>query len=331
MRIASSSVLLTQTYQADSSSLVHERINQDEIVRLSQVSESEKLSLNAVGLVKTQEGQSIALSLQTELSRYDSYRVEIRQSLAQMVDPLVINLKGGLVEVDKEKKFQFDLNSDGISDEISALAQGSGFLALDRNENGVIDDGSELFGTQSGNGFLDLSAYDDDGNGWIDANDEIFSKLKIWQKSALEDKLISLSEARVGALLLNSVHSSFSYKNDETLNAQLKQSSVVLFEDGKTGWMSHLDFSITPPISVQTQSTLQGSSEAQGGISLAPSSLSKLKASTSQQSSDSLVDSLKKRLKVLQTRLPKAENEGEKNALMMQILDLSARIMQLGG
>ncbi|NCD11643.1 MAG: hypothetical protein EOL93_03760 [Epsilonproteobacteria bacterium] len=331
MRISTSNIALSFAHEASESSVSFSRTTAQEVQTRLHVDEAESLLLKAQGEVTTQEGKSIALSLQTELSRYDSYRVEIRQSLTQMVDPLVINLQGGLVDVDKEKKFQFDLNSDGISDEISLLAQGSGFLALDRNENGLIDDGSELFGTQSGDGFLDLSAYDEDANGWIDANDEIFSKLKIWQKGALEDKLISLSEAKVGALLLESVESAFSYKNDETLNAQLKQSSVVLFEDGKTGWMSHLDFSITPPLSMQRQTTLQQSSpEEEGRISLAPSSLSKLKASNTQES-DSLVDSLKKRLKVLQTRLSKAENEGEKNALMVQILDLSARIVQLGG
>ncbi|ACZ11853.1 membrane protein [Sulfurospirillum deleyianum DSM 6946] len=306
------------------------RTTAEEVKTQIQTNEAEKLSLQAHGEITTQEGKSIALSLETHLSRYDSYRVEIRQSLAQMVDPLVMNLQGGLVNVEKEKTFSFDLNSDGVEDTLSLLAQNSGFLALDRDENGLIDDGSELFGTQSGDGFLDLSAYDDDANGWIDANDEIFSKLKIWQKSALEDKLISLSEAKVGALLLESVESAFSYKNDETLNAALKKSSVVLFEDGKTGWMSHLDFSITPPASTQNQTTLQQSSEEQSRISLEPSSLSKLKASSTQES-DSLVDGLKKRLKVLQARLPKAENEGEKNALMVQILELSLRIVQLGG
>lgn len=57
--------------------------------------------------------------------------------------------------------------------------RGSGFLALDRNQNGVVDDGSELFGTQSGDGFAHLALYDQDSNGWIDANDPVFDKLRI--------------------------------------------------------------------------------------------------------------------------------------------------------
>ena len=53
------------------------------------------------------------------------------------------------------------------------LGKGSGFLALDKDGNGKIDDGNELFGTKSSDGFGDLREYDSDGSGWIDENDEI--------------------------------------------------------------------------------------------------------------------------------------------------------------
>mgnify|MGYP000465316364 CR=1 FL=1 len=54
------------------------------------------------------------------------------------------------------------------------LQGGSGYLALNKNGDGVINDGSELFGTASGDGFYDLSMYDEDGNGWIDENDHAY-------------------------------------------------------------------------------------------------------------------------------------------------------------
>ena len=54
------------------------------------------------------------------------------------------------------------------------------FLALDLNGDGRINNGSELFGALSGNGFADLAQYDSDANGWIDENDEIFQRLKVW-------------------------------------------------------------------------------------------------------------------------------------------------------
>ena len=80
-----------------------------------------------------------------------------------------------------DQTFYFDLDADGEEEEISML-KGSGYLALDKNEDGIINDGSELFGTGNGDGFADLARYDEDGNGWIDENDSIWSKLKIWCK-----------------------------------------------------------------------------------------------------------------------------------------------------
>ena len=84
-----------------------------------------------------------------------------------MCDPLVINLDGNIAEL-SDQTFLFDLDGDGEMDEISELSAKSGFLALDKNGDGTINDGTELFGTRSGNGFQDLSAYDTDHNGFID-------------------------------------------------------------------------------------------------------------------------------------------------------------------
>ena len=56
-----------------------------------------------------------------------------------------------------DMKFKFDIDSDGKVDEISFVGKSSGFLALDKNEDGKINDGSELFGTKSGDGFSDLA------------------------------------------------------------------------------------------------------------------------------------------------------------------------------
>ena len=75
-----------------------------------------------------------------------------------LFDPLVINIGTDSAKVSNQK-FKFDLDSDGKEDSISMPTRGSAFLALDKNEDGTINDGNELFGTKSGDGFKDLREY----------------------------------------------------------------------------------------------------------------------------------------------------------------------------
>ena len=138
----------------------------------------------------------------------------------------------------------FDLDADGHEEAISRLGAGSGFLALDKNNDGKITDGAELFGTSSGDGFRDLAAYDEDGNGWIDENDSVFSKLKVWTKDENgKDYLIDLKQADVGAIYLANADTQFSLKNDENdLNAEIKKTGIYLKEStGAVGTLNHVD------------------------------------------------------------------------------------------
>lgn len=118
--------------------------------------------------------QEMAERMRTEQTG-SSFEVSVK------TDPLMINLDANIGSV-SDQKFFFDLDSDGKEEQISFAGKGSGFLALDKNGDGKINDGSELFGTSSGDGFKDLAEYDEDKNGWIDENDSIFSKLKVWTK-----------------------------------------------------------------------------------------------------------------------------------------------------
>jgi len=117
------------------------------------------------------------------------------------------------------------------------------FLVYDRNNDGIINDGKELFGPTTGNGFAELSSYDDDGNGWIDESDSVFSKLKIWTKNE-EDRDILFS-LKVGAVYLNSINSIFHIKNmnNEEI-AKIRKMSVFLYEDGNTGTAIHVGLKV---------------------------------------------------------------------------------------
>ena len=132
--------------------------------------ETETTTFNAQGVVNTSDGQEVSIDISVTMSREFSAQVSERVEMgAALKNPLVINFSGTAAEL-TERKFAFDIDADGQSDQIHFVKPGSGFLALDRNEDGQVNDGSELFGTQSGNGFADLAAYGEDGNGFIDSN-----------------------------------------------------------------------------------------------------------------------------------------------------------------
>lgn len=209
--------------------------------------EHETTAFVSQGKVKTEDGREINFDVSFEMSRAFEQRVETYTELQYvMCDPLVVNFKGDVAELG-DQKFYFDLDADGVEEEISAFSSNSGFLALDLNGDGVINDGSELFGAKSGNGFADLAKYDSDGNGWIDDNDEIFAKLKIWTKDADgSDKLISAKDAGMGAIYLGNVGTDFSLTDnfDNTLKGAIRRSGIYLNEDGTAGTIQHVDFAI---------------------------------------------------------------------------------------
>ncbi|WP_148715597.1 VCBS repeat-containing protein [Chitinolyticbacter meiyuanensis] len=211
--------------------------------------EFESASFTADGVVKTADGREISFSAELLLQR--SYRSETSVSMATgslarpQKDPLVINFDGSAAQL-AEQTFAFDLDADGKQDDISLLKSGSGFLALDRNGNDRVDDGRELFGPQSGNGFADLALYDDDSNGWIDEGDAVWGQLKVWLKDdAGNDRLLGLSDLNVGAIYLGHGRADFDLKDSNNRNlGQIRASGVWLSESGSGGTIQHVDLAI---------------------------------------------------------------------------------------
>lgn len=208
--------------------------------------EAEYTTFVSKGIVNTADGRELTFDIALEMSREFMASAELisNDTIMILTDPLIINLDGNPTYI-SDQKWQFDINGDGELNTISMLGKGSGYLALDINGDGVINDGSELFGTKSGNGFLDLSAYDEDGNGWIDENDSVFSMLKIWVKDdSGQDKLLSLKDCDIGAIYLGNVSTEYSHTSltSNTLNAQVRQTGLYLKESGGVGTMQQVDF-----------------------------------------------------------------------------------------
>lgn len=206
--------------------------------------EAEHTAYEAQGMVKTSDGREINFGVTVEMSRaFCEKYTSVTQESYFCTDPLVINLDTNAASV-TDQKFLFDLDSDGEEEKISFAGKGSGFLALDKNGDGKINDGNELFGTKSGNGFKDLAGYDKDGNGWIDENDDIFDDLKVWTKDENgNDRLIDLKKAGVGAIYLGYSDTEFSLNNMDTnqKNGIIRSTGIYLKESGEVGTLQHVD------------------------------------------------------------------------------------------
>ena len=219
-----------------------------EYTRHESYSETEQTSFQASGVVHTSDGKEISFSLSLSMTR--SYHEESDVSInfgaaRQQKDPLVINFDGNAAQLTSQR-FKFDLNSDGQTEDINFVAGGSGFLALDKNADGKINNGSELFGAQTGNGFAELSTLDGDHNGWIDENDAAYAQLRVWTKdSAGNDQLTTLKQANVGAISLASVETSFDLKDSNNAQqGQIRSSGVYLSDDGRAGTVQQVDLTV---------------------------------------------------------------------------------------
>lgn len=209
--------------------------------------ELENTAYEATGIVNAADGRNISFGVSIEMTRAfcEKYKSVSTQEYIS-TDPLVINLESNYANISNQK-FLFDIDANGQEESVSLTERGSGFIALDKNNDGVINNGGELFGTKSGDGFADLAAYDSDGNSWIDEADAVFDDLKIWTKDDNgNDVIMSFKEAGVGAIYLNKASTEFSLNDNETnqTNAIIRSTGVYLKESGEVGTLQHVDLTL---------------------------------------------------------------------------------------
>ena len=166
-------------------------------------------------------------------------------------DPIILDLDGdGLETVGLAGNVYFDHDGDGVLTKTGWAGKNDALLVWDRNANGRIDTGAELFGdftvlpngTLAPNGFAALAALDANGDGVIDASDPAFHELKLWRDTSQDGQtgageLITLADA--GIVSLNLAHT---LKNQNLANGnQLTREGSFTRTDGTTSAMGEFN------------------------------------------------------------------------------------------
>jgi hypothetical protein len=201
--------------------------------------EYEATSLAMAGTFTTSDGRAFSFQLDYRMEREYTRTtdISIRAGDAALKDPLILDLGGGGFAAGSSA---FDLDGDGGADALRHLAGGSRYLAADLDRNGRVDHGRELFGPRSGDGFADLGAHDDDGNGFIDQGDAIWDLLRLWTGDDAEPAL--LAQWRIAAIGLQAIEAPFSYKDgDNQLIGENRRAGVYLTDDGQAGVVKQVD------------------------------------------------------------------------------------------
>jgi hypothetical protein len=206
--------------------------------------EREELLFAASGVITTAGGGTIDFNIKIRMERtfYTEEHFDFAAGDAVKIDPLRINFAGSGASLTKEK-YAFDIDADGSDESISLPGPGSALLVYDRNGNSRADDGSELFGPSTGNGFKELAAYDADANNWVDESDPVYTRLYVWLNGPDDEAhLIPLKEAGIGAIYLDYADASFSLKDGEdTLSGTVVRSGVYVNDDGRVRTIQQVD------------------------------------------------------------------------------------------
>ncbi|MGX8835643.1 hypothetical protein ACWG0P_15690 [Amedibacillus sp. YH-ame6] len=161
----------------------------------------------------------------------------------QKVDPLIFDIDGdGLKPTSILDGAYFDLDGNGKKERMSWVGSGDGLLVYDRTENGVIDNGKELFsnftilanGTQAQSGLQALVEFDENKDGIIDEKDSIFSKLRLWMDNgdgiSEAGELKTLKELGIKSISLKTKGNIVSFNGIE-----IRNEGTYSKDDGTTG------------------------------------------------------------------------------------------------
>jgi Ca2+-binding RTX toxin-like protein len=177
-----------------------------------------------------------SLGLRPELSRETCDAFGRARNWVPPKDPLVLDLDGDGVEataIDLASLTLFDHDADNIKTATGWIHSDDGILVLDRNANGTIDSGRELFGDNTllengpnagqlaANGYEALADLDLNADGVINASDAVFSQLRIWQdfdQDGISDagELFTLADKSISSISLTATQTNTPLGNGNT-------------------------------------------------------------------------------------------------------------------
>lgn len=181
---------------------------------------------------------------------YQSVRVSFAARFQQVLgsaDPLVLDLNGNGVfdTTTVAQGHRFDLLASGRKVLAATTTGGDGLLVLDRNRNGRVDDGSELFGDQNGapDGFFELARHDENRDGRIDLADSVFEHLRIFEDRNRNgqtdlDELRTLAQLGIASLGLTAVPT----EDEESNGNRVSRAGSFLRRDGTSGRLGDVLF-----------------------------------------------------------------------------------------
>lgn len=173
----------------------------------------------------------------------------LNHSTVHQGNPLALDLGGdGLKFVNlADSKAKFDLKGNHFATQTAWLKGDDGFLVLDKNKDGIINDINELFGNTVQGGFCELKDFDSNHDEKIDIYDSIFPSLKIWQDNNGDGisqtyELKSLSDLNLVSVGLNAAKTN----KPATSDAKIIKSGLFTRTDGTSGQISEILLTIDP-------------------------------------------------------------------------------------
>lgn len=179
-----------------------------------------------------------SMGIQLEFKFEFSAKIEVKTAEVQESDPITLDLNGNGMQLSSYLKgARFDIAGSGQAVNTAFVNGGDAFLALDRNANGIVDSGKELFGDQNGaaNGYEELAKLDSNGDKLINKLDKDFAKLLLFKDNGNgrtePGELVSLAKA--GIVELNLKYSNVSMTADG--GNRIGQLATYRRADGSTG------------------------------------------------------------------------------------------------